>query len=133
MDTHSFYSISSGMYVVSSFLCLLTFSLMRILLLGYTPHLRLFGCWLCSFRPLMTVAPSSRQNDNRSQCVECSSFCHLLFRTHQCGRFCSISLILARRSLYSKIFVFSSRRSTSYLCESSIYISSLNLPDTLSS
>ena len=67
-------------------LCLLTFSLMRILLWGYTPRLRLFGCWLCSSRPLMTVAPSSRQNDNRSQCVECSSFCRLPFRTRRCGR-----------------------------------------------
>ena len=46
-------------------LCLLTFSLMRILLWGYTPRLRLFGCLLCSFRTLMTVAPSSQQSDNR--------------------------------------------------------------------
>ena len=33
-----FYSISSGLYEVSRFLCLLTFSLMRILLWGYTQH-----------------------------------------------------------------------------------------------
>lgn len=56
MDTHSFYSISTVMYSVSRLMCLLTFSLMLILLLGYTPRLRLFGYWLCSSRPLMTVA-----------------------------------------------------------------------------
>jgi len=67
-------------------LCLLTFCLMRISLWEYTPHLRPSGCWLCSFRHLMTVVLSNRQNDNRSQCVECSSFCRLLFRTHQCGQ-----------------------------------------------
>lgn len=46
-------------------LCLLTFFLMRISLWEYTPHLRPSGCWLCSFRHLMTVVLSNRQNDNR--------------------------------------------------------------------
>ena len=80
-----FYSISSDLYVVSRF-CACSQFFMQTLLWGYTPHLRPFGCWLCSFRPLMTVALSSRQSDNRLQCVECNSFCRLPFRTHQCGR-----------------------------------------------
>lgn len=46
-------------------LCLLTFCLMRISLWEYTPHLRPSGCWLCSFRHLMTVVLNNRQNDNR--------------------------------------------------------------------
>lgn len=46
-------------------LCLLTFCLKRISLWEYTPHLRPSECWLCSFRHLMTVVLSNRQNDNR--------------------------------------------------------------------
>lgn len=46
-------------------LCLLTFCLMRISLWEYTPHLRPSGCWLCSFRHLMTVVLNNRQNNNR--------------------------------------------------------------------
>ena len=53
-------------------MCLLTFCLMRTLLWEYTPHLHPSGCWLCSFRHLMTVVLSNRQNDSRLQCAGCS-------------------------------------------------------------
>ena len=45
MDTHFLFNFI-WFVCGEQVLCLLTFSLMRILLWGYTPRLRLFGCWL---------------------------------------------------------------------------------------